>query len=180
MIHPAKVNIKNHHLKGNEVIKVSKKLSDIASIFLQQESSRANEIIYEVEAYFPVEEETEGGLFFGITHLQAGKIGNEYFMTKGHFHKQLNRGEFYWGLKGEGVLLLMDKEGKCKAEEMKVGSLHYIAGYIAHRVVNTGSEILSFGASWPSDAGHDYDTIIKAGFSYRLVEENGKPTIKEA
>jgi glucose-6-phosphate isomerase len=60
---------------------------------------------------------------------------------------------------------------------MYPGSLHYIHGYTAHRTANTGNDILSFGACWPSDAGHDYDTISKRGFSKILVQQNGQPAL---
>ena len=34
--------------------------------------------------------EREGDLAFGTTILYPGKIGDEYFMTKGHFHTKLD------------------------------------------------------------------------------------------
>src|SRR5690606_14508962 len=101
-------------------------------------------------------------------------VGDEYFMTKGHFHVNRNRGEFYWGLEGEGLLVLMDEERKVEVQEVKKGSVHYIKGHVAHRVINTGSSQLSFGACWPSDAGHDYESIEKKGFSVRVMEKDGK------
>jgi glucose-6-phosphate isomerase len=71
----------------------------------------------------------------------------------------------------------MDEDGNSWAEAMIPNSLHYIAGYVAHRVANIGSEPLVFGACWLSDAGHDYETINKKGFSARLIEKDGKPTL---
>lgn len=138
-----------------------------------------SQLAYEVDCHFPVKEGTLGGLFFGITKLYPGKVGDEYFMTKGHFHAQSDRAEYYWGIKGEGMLILMDREGKTWAKKMTPGSLHYIPADIAHRVANIGNDLLSFGACWPSDAGHDYDTILQKGFSARLVEINGTPQLKE-
>jgi glucose-6-phosphate isomerase, archaeal len=73
--------------------------------------------------------------------------------------------------------LLMDNLHNTWAEEMYPGSLHYIKGFTAHRVANTGNTILTFGACWPSDAGHDYETIAKNGFSKRLLEIDGKPAL---
>ena len=99
-------------------------------------------------------------------------------MTKGHFHEKANRGEFYWGIQGEGMLLLMDeKQEKLGLKKIYPGSLHYIDGFIAHRTVNTGDSILSFGACWPSDAGHNYQEIMDHGFSARLKEIDGKTSI---
>ncbi|KAA6312202.1 Glucose-6-phosphate isomerase [termite gut metagenome] len=85
--------------------------------------------------------------------------------------------EFYWRMLGEGVIVCMDENGNSWAETMTPNSLHYIAGCVAHRVANTGSEPLVFGACWHSGAGHDYETINKKGFSARLVEKDGKPVL---
>jgi len=106
-----------------------------------------------------------------------GKVGSEYFMTKGHFHEKSDRAEFYWGVKGFGMLVLMDRERNTWAEEVHSGSLHYIGGEIAHRLVNTGDENLVVGACWPSDAGHDYAEIAMNGFSARLLEVEGEPRL---
>ncbi len=168
------------HLSGSPVEKTRRKFSDLSGVFYDKEAFNSipqENTSYEVECYFPVENGTEGGLFFGITHLYPGLIGDEYNMTKGHFHAKRNRGEFYWGIAGEGRLILMDADRNVRTEHMFPGSLHYIPGYVAHRVANTGREKLTFGACWPSDAGHDYDTILEKGFEKRLVSKNGKPTL---
>jgi glucose-6-phosphate isomerase len=174
------VGFSGRQLTGDQINKTVRKIGDLHSIFSDvsaYEKASAEKIVYEVESYLPVKEGTTGGLFFGITYLHPGKVGDEYFMTKGHFHKIADRAEFYWGIAGEGMLILMDKYRKTWAEKMYPGSLHYIHGYTAHRTANTGNGILSFGACWPSDAGHDYDTISKRGFSKILVEQNGQPVL---
>ncbi len=172
------VDYLNGNIKGKSIIKSIKRLKDLAGIFEDNNAFlklKQEEIIYSVQAILPVDEGVEGGLFYGKTILEPGKVGNEYFMTKGHFHKKADRAEFYWGILGEGVLLLMDEERNCWAEKMFPGSLHYINAFIAHRTINTGDVQLSFGACWPSDAGHNYQEIIDNGFSARLIEVNGKP-----
>ena len=98
-------------------------------------------------------------------------------MTKGHFHAKENRSEYYWGIEGAGLLLLMDKKRNTRAENMFPGSLHYIPGMTAHRVVNTGNCKLKFGACWPSDAGYNYETLFKEGFSKRVKRVNNKPLL---
>jgi glucose-6-phosphate isomerase len=98
-------------------------------------------------------------------------------MTKGHSHVFENRAEFYWCIEGEGMILFMDKDRNVWAEKMFAGSLHYIKGLTAHRAVNTGESVLSFGACWPSDAGHNYELIAKNGFSKRLMKVNGEPQL---
>jgi glucose-6-phosphate isomerase len=69
----------------------------------------------------------------------------------------------------------MDDQGNVRGERMFPGSLHYIPGRTAHRVANTSDTSLSFGACWPSNAGHNYGTIEKNGFTARLKKLNGKP-----
>ena len=76
------------------------------------------------------------------------------------------------------MLILMNEDHSVVwVEKMEPGSVHYIGGHTAHRTANTGSTVLSFGAVWPSDAGHDYDTISQSGFSKILVDVNGRPTL---
>lgn len=110
----------------------------------------------------------EGNLFTGVTHLFPGRVGNEYFMTRGHFHACREQGEVYFGLRGSGLLLLQPERGKAYLESVCPGSVHIIPGYTAHRLINTSSEILSALAVWPAIAGHDYDALAK-GFSLRVT-----------
>ena len=118
---------------------------------------------------------TEGGLFWGLTMLQPGKVGDEYFMTHGHFHANRKRAEFYGTVSGNGMLIQMNLERKTWGEAMSPGSLHYVHGENAHRIANTGSDPLIVWACWPTDAGYDYEMIADQGFSARLVERDGKP-----
>lgn len=167
-----------NNLVGDGVENITRRIKDLKGIFKDEEAfgqMNPDEVAYEVSSFLPVKEGTPGGLYFGITYLHPGKVGNEYFMTKGHFHANIDRAEYYWGLTGEGMLLFMDEERNVWAEKMFPGSLHYIPGGIAHRVANTGSQLLSFAACWPSDAGHNYEEIATNGFACRLVEKNGVP-----
>jgi glucose-6-phosphate isomerase len=133
--------------------------------------------VYRVRYWRPVAEGTTGGLFWGATILMPGRVGAEYFMTKGHFHAIRDRAEFYATVKGDGVLMLMSEDGEVVTQKMNPGSVHYIPGTIAHRTINTGEEPLVFVASWHSDAGHDYDRIRKSGFSKRVLCRDGSPCI---
>ncbi len=177
---PPKLNFSDKKLSENSISKLTRTLSDVRSIFSDQKAAGemlAEKIIYEVASHFPVPEHTEGGLFLGITYIHPGTVGNEYFMTKGHFHQIRNRAEIYYGMEGEGMLILMDENRNTWAEKMYPGSIHYISGHTAHRTANTGNTILSFGAVWPADAGHDYDTISQHGFSKILINQNGVPAL---
>jgi glucose-6-phosphate isomerase, archaeal len=171
---------KSFHLEGDPIINQVRKLKDITGIYLNPEAigiMDGEQTAYSVQSWMPVNEGKPGGLFFGASTIYPGKVGNEYFMTKGHFHSQSDRAEFYWGIEGRGMLIMMDRDHNTWAEEVFPGSLHYIGGDIAHRLANTGDEKLIVGACWPSDAGHDYEEIAQNGFSARLIEKDGKPTL---
>ena len=165
-------------LQGEGIITSEKRIKHLVSVFAD-ESERLQmdqeSLVYEVQAHIPVREGSPGGLSFGTTLIHPGKVGNEYFMTRGHFHALADRSEYYWGVQGEGMLVLMDGNQTTWAEKMFTGSLHFIGANTAHRVANTGTGPLIFGACWPSDAGHNYDTIDRNGFSARLVEIDGVP-----
>lgn len=168
------------HLEGNVVNKITRKISDLGSIFFEKEAYAAmppDQVVYEVESFFPVPHNTEGGLFYGITFIKPGTVGKEYFITKGHFHTIRNRAEIYITMEGEGMLILMDENRNTRAEKMTPGSVHYINANTAHRTANTGNTELSFWAVWPADAGHDYQTIGNEGFSKILINQNGMPTL---
>lgn len=59
--------------------------------------------------------ERAGDLAFGTTMIHPGKIGNEYYMTKGHFHQIVDTAEVYYTLKGEGYMMLENLEGDWKS-----------------------------------------------------------------
>ncbi len=157
-----------------------KRLGDLVGIFLDQQawsSMSPGTPVYSVEWQQPVPEDTPAGLFWGSTRIEPGKVGSEYFMTRGHFHARRDRGEYYCVVQGRGMLLLMNEERRTRIEIMSPGSLHYIPAHTAHRAVNTGAEALVFWACWPSDAGHDYETIAKRHFSARVFEREGEPEV---
>jgi glucose-6-phosphate isomerase len=134
-------------------------------------------IVYRVSWYGPVPEGTEGGLFWGTTMIEPGRVDEEYFMTYGHRHLKRNRAEYYSCILGTGLLMMMDNSRQASVEEMAPGSLHYIPANVTHRVANTGQDPLRFAACWPSDAGHDYEVIRGEGFGVRVVERNGAPQV---
>lgn len=130
-------------------------------------------LIYEV---YPADlPEEEGQVLYCTTVIHPGKIGDEFHMTKGHYHTKRDRGEVYVGMQGEGYLLLQTEDNQFHAEPMKPGTIAYVPPYWAHRTVNVGSTPFIFFAAWPGDAGHDYGTIERDGFVQLLVERAGEP-----
>lgn len=165
---------------GKEILESTKMIGQLEGIFADEGAWRAMDpktVVYRVQAWRPVSESTEGGLFWGNTVVEPGLVGDEYFMTHGHFHAIRNRTEYYATISGEGALILMDESRQTWMEPMSAGSLHFIPPGIAHRAANTGVGPLHFVACWPSDAGHDYDVIRKRGFGARLMKVNGAPKL---
>lgn len=167
---------------GNDarVDRLSRTVGQMQHVFLDEDARGlmdAGKVVYSVESWRAVDEGTEGGLFWGNSTVFPGTVGDEYFMTRGHFHSLRNRAEFYVTVAGTGMLLLMDSERRASIQEMRAGSTHYVPGFIAHRVVNTGDIPLTLLACWPSDAGHDYLPANEKGFSLRILRESGRPKV---
>jgi len=131
---------------------------------------------YEVLECLPPEE--YGHIFFCISRLMPGKVGDEYFMTKGHYHTVAHTGELYMCLRGEGYMLMKTADGRFDAQPFHRGAMVYCPPYWAHRSVNTGKEPLVSFCSYNAEAGHNYGDIEKEGFVKRVMEVNGKPVIK--
>jgi glucose-6-phosphate isomerase len=159
---------------------VVRRVSDMAGMYRDRDEAQRlvrgeNPVVYKV-FNVPVPEE-RGHLQHCTSIVLPGKVGDEYFMTKGHFHAQRGTGEIYLGLQGEGRLLLQNDAGGVEVLDMKPGSVSYIPPDWAHRTVNVGKVPLVFFAVYPGEAGHDYGTIEQKGFARLIVERNGKPAV---
>lgn len=169
-------------LDGPDVVEDNRRLEDLSGVFEDESARQCMDPtleVYSTRSVFPVADGKSGGLFFGCTTIHPGRVGDEFFMTKGHFHANVDTGEFYWGIRGEGILLMMGEDRRVRAEQIQPGSLHYIPGCTAHRVVNSGDTVLTFGACWPSDAGHDYGRIRREGFAVRVKHGRTGPVLVE-
>ena len=123
--------------------------------------------------------ERKGDLAFGTTILYPGKVGNEYFMTKGHFHTQLDTSEVYYTLSGEGYMVMENPEGDTIEMPLSKNQVVYVPRCYAHRAVNTGKEPLVFFFTFAADAGHDYGAIETKGFHRMVVEKDGRPLVTD-
>ncbi len=112
-------------------------------------------------------------IFFGTTVMQPGRVGEEYFMTRGHFHARRDRGEIYYTQSGEGLLLLQSRDGEIRTVEMKPGVCASIPPDWGHRSINTGTEPLVFVWCCNQDAGHDYAEIATRGMRQLVVQRGG-------
>ncbi len=174
------LDLKNTVLKSFNK-KAEVRLSDLKDFFSDQEavnkilSKSKNPIIYEY--YENSQPEVEGHLNFGITIINPGKIGNEYYLTRGHYHANENSSEVYIGLSGEGMIIMQKKDGQFSYLSMKKGVIVYVPPFWAHRTINVGKRKFSFLYIYPSNAGHDYEIIKQKGFAKLVIEEKGRPKI---
>jgi glucose-6-phosphate isomerase len=161
---------------------IIRKLSSMKNQYLDETSynemiKKEDIILYEV--YEKLVPEIEGGLIQGLSIVHPGKVGKEYFMTKGHFHSVLETAELYFCLKGYGYMMMETHEGDWSAEELLPYTALYIPGRWAHRSINVGNEDLLMLFVYPAHAGHNYATIETRGFRKLIVEDKGSPKIIE-
>jgi len=118
--------------------------------------------------------ETAEDLAFGTSILYPGTVGDEFHMTKGHFHTLLETAEIYYCLKGFGMMMMESPEGDVEYQLMKPGQAVYVPGRYAHRSINLSAEetLITF-FTFRADAGHDYGTIEEKGFK-KLVVKDGE------
>ena len=162
---------------------VERYLRDIAGAFADQQAAHAqlvagNPLLYRVTL---IEENNgPGQLHFGLGVLMPGKVGAEYYMTKGHLHAWRPAAEVYVGLAGQGMMLLEHEEtGACTAVTLAANTVVYVPGYTAHRTVNTGHEPLVYWGILASDAGHDYGAVGRRNFRQVVVEKDGRPAVMD-
>ncbi|MBR6427891.1 MAG: glucose-6-phosphate isomerase, partial [Clostridia bacterium] len=74
----------------------------------ERELSEGDRMVYEFYELGCPEE--AGNLAFGTSITYPGKVGNEYHMTKGHFHTILETAEVYYCLSGEGYMMMENPE----------------------------------------------------------------------
>jgi len=137
---------------------------------------KGDQLVYEFHS-MPVPDHA-GDLAFGCSIVYPGKVGDEYYFTKGHFHVVLDTCEVYYCLKGHGYMLCESPEGDWEAFEMCPGQAVYVPKRYAHRSINVSpNETLVTYYVFRADAGHDYGTIETKGYRKLLVDRNGVPTI---
>ncbi len=161
-------------ITGENVSSYQKMYEDIKGIYQNEDSSLTNTVMYEVYSHACGDANEVGNLSWGLTILKPITVCDECNMTRGHFHENKTCAEYYFGIEGEGLLMLMREDGECWCEKVEKGSLHHIDGTLAHRLINTGDSDLKVGACWSPKAGHDYEAIEKKPFPYRVFKRNGK------
>ena len=153
---------------------IRRTLSSLKGQFLDQAAyermlEQEDTLLYEV--YEIKRPSIAGELLSGISIVHPGKVGAEFFMTKGHFHALLEKAEIYYCLKGEGCMVMENPEGEAAVEMLAPGQALYVPPRWAHRSVCTSrqQDLVTFFV-YPGDAGHDYGTIEQQGFRKLVIE----------
>jgi glucose-6-phosphate isomerase len=157
---------------------VQRRLSEMAGMYLDEATRAAmvaqnDPLVYEFHDLGVPEQ--PGAIAYGTSITYAGKVGDEYFMTKGHFHSIVETAEVYYCLRGQGLMLMENPEGDWEVREFSPGAAVYVPERFAHRSINTHAiEPLVTFFAFRGDAGHDYGTIESRGFRKLAVERDGK------
>jgi glucose-6-phosphate isomerase, archaeal len=153
---------------------IERRLSAMRGQFLdpiayQTMLDQEDQLVYEV--YEIKRPEVNGEILMGVSIVHPGKVGQEFFMTKGHFHSILETAEVYYVMRGEGFMVMETPEGDACVEPLRPGSVLYVPPRWAHRSVCTSrqEDLVTFFA-YPADAGHDYGTIEQQGFRKLVVD----------
>ena len=153
-------------------------LSAMKGMFLDETARAAMDqdtVVYEFHTLQTPELATD--LAFGISTCYPGKVGGEYFMTKGHYHEIFDCAEVYICRQGRGIILMETPDGQWSAPELMPGQAVYVPGGWAHRSVNIGDEPFVTFFCFRADAGHDYGTIEQKGFRKLVMERDGEAVI---
>lgn len=152
-----------------------KRLSDLAGIYGDPDRFAAllaegDPVVYAVEDLKP--NTTPGDMIFGVTRMRPGKVGSEYFVTRGHIHARANRPEIYYGESGRGVMQLEAPDGESRLIPIGPRSVCYVPPFWIHRSVNVGPDDLVMTFAYPADSGQDYDIIARSnGLRQRVVDD---------
>ena len=171
------VDIASGQLKGasNRYVKTFRDLDGLyedSAAFDALLAQRADDVAYEVTDYKP--SANQGDIIIGVTRMEPGKVGNEFYMTRGHIHARPNRPEMYYGESGLGVMLLESPDGQIRTIEIGPRTMCYVPPFWIHRSVNVGAEPLVMTFAYPADSGQDYDIIARAGgMKSRVVDGKG-------
>lgn len=155
----------------------TKALGDLQGIYEDEAAYRdllarlGDSPVYEVSDYRPSSD--AGDMIIGVTRMLPGKVGREFFLTRGHIHANANRPEMYYGESGRGVMLLESPAGEIRTVEIGPRTICYVPPYWIHRAVNVGPDTLVMTFAYPADSGQDYDIIAAAGGMRSRIVEDG-------
>lgn len=158
-----------------------RRLSEMRGLYADRDSfeqcvAQGDPVIYSVASVEVAQ--GEGQLHYGLGILHPGRVGDEYYMTKGHLHAWRPAAEVYIGLRGSGAMLLeYEPTGESKMVPLGENQIVYVPGYTAHRTVNTGDTPLVYIGVYNALAGHDYNAIAERNFRHVIVQIDNQPTL---
>jgi glucose-6-phosphate isomerase, archaeal len=132
-------------------------------------------LVYSVSTLSPAN--GAGDLHIGLGKIMPGRVGSEYFLTRGHLHAWREAAEIYIGLSGKGLMLLEVEGGEATSIPLTANSLVYVPGHTAHRTVNVGLSPLTYLGIYPAQAGHDYAAIASNNFRQVVIELGGQTIV---
>ncbi|KAJ0341696.1 hypothetical protein COL154_014131 [Colletotrichum chrysophilum] len=149
---------------------------DLAGLYADDEASegilktKADDVAYEVTSYSPGGKVSD--LIVGVTRMSAGKVGREYYLTRGHIHANGDRPEVYHTLSGRGIMQMESPSGDVRLVEMGAQDVCYVPPFWIHRSINIGDEDLVMFFSYPADSGQDYGIIERSnGMRVRIMDD---------
>lgn len=159
----------------------SRHLSQLSGCFADEQAyrtmlSRGDPLVYSVTNVDLAN--GEGQLHYGLGVIRSGKVGREYFLTRGHLHAWRPAAEVYICLQGQGRMILEhESDGTASVLPFSANNVVYVPGYTAHRTVNIGTGPLVYWGVFSAQAGHDYAAIQRRNFSRVVVDLDGQPTV---
>jgi glucose-6-phosphate isomerase len=175
LVDPAecRVNVETGEMTGRTG-RYEKRLADLSGLYEDAAalnaliSATGNPVVYDVCEFRP--SATPGDLIFGVTRMSPGRVGREFFLTRGHIHARADRPEVYYGQKGAGLMQLESPQGETRIVEIGPQTICYVPPYWIHRSVNVGDGDFVMMFSYPADSGQDYGIIERAGgMRHRIV-----------
>ena len=170
---PPQVNLADGCFTASDIQRKSTTLGSLAGIFADPDAWRAMPAelaVYQVEM-LPSEQQ-EGELFVGTTHLQAWPGRQRVLYDPRAFSSAPRTGGILFWPAWPGFAAAATA-GRClqAGTGHSAGSVHHIPSFTAHRLINTGTEVLSALAVWPTVAGHNYDALQPQGFKLRVFAD---------
>lgn len=144
-----------------------KRIADLEGLYADRAAfdrlvaERGDEVAYEVTSCSPGARVND--LIVGVTRMAPGRVGGEFFMTRGHIHAKADRPEIYHGLSGRGLMQLESPGGEVRLLEIGPQAICYVPPYWIHRSVNLGDSDLVMAFVYPADSGQDYGIIERSG-----------------
>jgi len=145
-------------------------LSSLAHLFTEspnEEQIKLDPVVYAVERVQPADDQTPE---FSLTTIYPGKVGTEFFFTRGHDH-QPAKGETYFCVAGSGGLIV-EKGEDVEWLPMEPGTVIQLRSGWAHRTVNTGDKPFVFAGQYIAPFEVDY-SISERGFAGQVHTDGG-------